>query len=358
VLPAISFGSWIHGRYPDIEVGYISGTRPVELEIYRACGIEPMTVGMEGSPLKAPGGRRLKRWLDLIRGFGRAKALIGGFKPDLCVMFGGYVSAPALIVCRIHGIRAVMHEQNAGAGRITRLARWMGVPVASGWEVCDPLGRSDYTPVGVPIRSLKITERKDAWRSLGLPGPPPKGPVAVVMTGSLGSSYMRGIVRELAQRGEFMEWTFLVNDPKGTGPARELDNVFLMPARWDIAPSYSAADVLVVRAGASTLSEVAAMGIPAVVIPWGDSAGDHQRKNASMMEALGGVSVWDEAEGRIDDLAGQLSNYKFFRRASPEDVTEKMYNVGDTVCEKLWNFSAFITEREPASKGDDSIGGN
>ena len=357
VIPAITFGRWISERHPDVDVGYMSGSRPMELEIYRSSSIEPMTVGMEGSPLGSPKGRRMKRWMDLIRSFRQVGAVMRVFAPDMCVMFGGYISAPALVISKIKGIRCAMHEQNASAGRITRLARVLGVPIATGWEVCSPFKRADFTVVGVPIRGLRITGRDAAWRGLRLPGPAPGGPVVVVMTGSLGSAPIRDMITALAQRSEFREWTFLVNDSRAAEPARSLANMFLMPARWDVAPLYSAADILVLRAGASTLSEVRAMQIPAIVIPWRAAAGDHQMRNAMLMKDVEHLRIWDENSGSMDDLAGQLSELKLFRPASEDQTTEKMYNLADSICERLWNFAAAIMHNQRAPKGDDDIGG-
>jgi UDP-N-acetylglucosamine--N-acetylmuramyl-(pentapeptide) pyrophosphoryl-undecaprenol N-acetylglucosamine transferase len=357
VLPAIAFGRWISERHPDVDVGYMSGSRPMELEIYRSSSIEPMTVGMEGSPLSSPRGRRIKRWMDLIRSFRQAGTLMRVFAPNMCIMFGGYISAPALIISKIKGVRCAMHEQNASAGRITRLARVLGVPIAAGWEVCSPFKRADFTVVGVPVRGLRITGRDAAWRSLRLPEPSPEGPVVVVMTGSLSSAPIRDMITELAQRNEFREWTFLVNDSRAAKPSRSLANMFLMPTRWDVAPVYSAADILVIRAGASTLSEVMAMRIPAIVIPWRAAAGDHQMRNAMLMRDAERLRIWDENSGSMDELAEQLRELKLFRSAFEDQTTEKMYNLADSICERLWNFAAAIMHDQRASKGDDGIGG-
>ncbi|MDR3354774.1 MAG: UDP-N-acetylglucosamine--N-acetylmuramyl-(pentapeptide) pyrophosphoryl-undecaprenol N-acetylglucosamine transferase [Synergistaceae bacterium] len=357
VLPAIAFGRWIGERHHEVDVGYMSGTRPIELEIYRSSSIEPMTVGLEGSPLGSPKGRRIKRWMDLLRSFRGAGVLIRSFAPNVCVMFGGYISAPALVVSKIKGIKCAMHEQNASAGRITRLARVLGVPVATGWEVCCPFKKRDFTAVGVPIRRLRITGRDAAWHSLGLPAPVPEGPVVVVITGSLGSVPIRGVITELAQREEFRGWTFLVNDSHITEPAKHLSNMFIIPARWDVSPVYSAADILVIRAGASTLSEVRAMRIPAVVIPWRASAGDHQMKNAMLTKDAEHLRIWDENLGSMDELAGRLHELKLFRPASADQITEKMYNLADDICERLWDFVYAIMRDQSASKGDDDIGG-
>ena len=89
IWPALSFGSWIKERHPECEVGYICGSRPLELEIYRAAGVEPAVLPMEGSPLSGVGLRqRGRRLASLFSAYGAASGAIARFKPDAALLFG------------------------------------------------------------------------------------------------------------------------------------------------------------------------------------------------------------------------------------------------------------------------------
>jgi UDP-N-acetylglucosamine--N-acetylmuramyl-(pentapeptide) pyrophosphoryl-undecaprenol N-acetylglucosamine transferase len=359
IMPALAFGQWIRERRPGVEVRYLCGTRALELERYRASSIEPMTVDMKGSPLGAPKGRMLRRWLDVFSGYWRTRNLIRETNPDLCFMFGGYVSTSSVLICRRRRIPSVMHEQNAHAGKITRMGYSLGIPVASGWENCDPFGAGTFTPVGVPIRPLDLIEKGAAWDSLELPAPLPEGPIVVAMTGSLGSRRIKDIIKALAGRAELFDMTFVVVDPKALAPIRELDNLFLVPQRWNASAFYSVSDVVVARAGASTLSEITAMEIPAVMIPWSGAANDHQMKNAMAATNRGRFKIWSDELGDMSDLAGKLRDLQILPALSRGDTMKKMYNVAENICERLWAFAARPTNTDNLSalKGDDNIGG-
>jgi UDP-N-acetylglucosamine--N-acetylmuramyl-(pentapeptide) pyrophosphoryl-undecaprenol N-acetylglucosamine transferase len=339
ILPAIAFGDWLRREKPHVRIDYMSGSRPIEREIYGASNIEPRVIGITGSPTGVKGVRSLSRWADLIKGVVEAGRALKNFSPDACVMFGGYASVPALAAGRAGGIYSVLHEQNALAGRVTKLASKLGVKIASGWKNCEGLKRSRYTPVGVPIRRMPLMPKETAWDALGLRPPAGSGPVVSVMTGSLGSGGMANILTELAGRESFSSWFFLLLDPESAAP-RSAGNIVRLPRVWDISPLYSVSDMLITRGGASTLTEAIAARKPAVVVPWRGAADDHQMKNA--LAASGEMTlVWDERGDSIDELALKLKRLhgKYTRENGFE--SNLLYNSGEaaeTNCRRLWSF--------------------
>ena len=92
ILPAVVFGRWLEARH-EASVSYLAGGRPLEREIYASFGIEPQRLPIEGSPLgvRSP-VRMLLRSLALLRSLGTAARCVFREKPDVCVLFGGYVS--------------------------------------------------------------------------------------------------------------------------------------------------------------------------------------------------------------------------------------------------------------------------
>ncbi|MDR0647722.1 MAG: UDP-N-acetylglucosamine--N-acetylmuramyl-(pentapeptide) pyrophosphoryl-undecaprenol N-acetylglucosamine transferase [Synergistaceae bacterium] len=346
ILPATAFGSWIGERYPAVKVSYMSGRRPVELDIYRSLKIEPIAVDASGSPLGAPPGERLTRWKDLMRSFGQAAAFVRRDPPDLCVAFGGYVSAAAVLSSFLGRIPVVAHEQNALAGKVTLWARRLGARVASGWGRCDPLPHSGFTPVGVPVRPLPGMSRETAAGKL-LPGLRlGDGPVVAVMTGSLGSGTLTGIIGQLSGLSEFASWNFLVIDPGAEEPQAASRNLIRLPRSWDIAPLFNLADILVTRGGASTLAEAQASGIPVVVVPWRGASGDHQMKNALEMAKAGPAEIFDETTG-VWSLASMLANMSSHCAPDRKDIGKKMYNASTNICARLWSFCcAFLEGRD------------
>lgn len=295
IFPAIVFGRWLEERQR-VTVTYLSGERPLEKEIYSSFGIEAMKLSLEGSPLgvRSP-VRMLRRSVALAKAFGEAARCIARTCPDVCVLFGGYVSLPPFLICRIRGVPVVVHEQNAVAGRVTRLAFRWGAVVTSGWEVCD--GISAFTPVGVPVRAPEPLSKSCARKRMGL-DLPETGRVVGVLGGSLGSGELMKRVLDMAGRAEKNDagtlFLFL-----GEAPGSDLpSNVRFVGRQWDMNPFYSLCDALICRGGGSTLAEALMRGIPAVVVPWKGAAGDHQARNALCFESLSGGCVWEEGGGR------------------------------------------------------------
>ena len=354
IIPAVAFGNWLKARQKGVEVDYMSGSRPLELEIYRQSGIEPFALDIMGSPMGAPKGEKISRWRDLIRSITQAKRIIAPAaekRYDLCLLFGGYVSVPALWIARRYGLRLLVHEQNARAGVVTRIASALGVAVASGWRVCDPLVAGKFTCTGTPIRRIEITDRDKAWHALGLSGEVPDGPIAVVTTGSIGSAAVGEAVGKLAQEAHRKSWCFLVVDADVREPVRGGANLFRIPRVWDIGNLYSLADILVTRAGASTLAEVEALGIPALVIPWRGAAKDHQMLNANQLHGADSVAIWDERGGDIDELSHKVDELGISRLSKKGVLGKRMYNAFENICGRLWRLAAGIM------KGEVHVGG-
>ena len=126
IWPAISFGRWIAENKPDVSVSYICGSRPLELEIYAAAGIEPHCLNIDGSPFSGSGIERLKRAWGQVAALRESASFIRSESPDFVLLFGGYVTFPVLLASRMLKAPSAIHEQNAYAGKVTRIASLMG----------------------------------------------------------------------------------------------------------------------------------------------------------------------------------------------------------------------------------------
>lgn len=334
IWPAISFGRWIEGHKEGVSVEYACGKRPLELEIYKAAGILPHALSMYGSPFSGGGLERLRRARALSTAFFEARNLLKRFKPDVCVLFGGYLSFPFLAACRLAGVTAVMHEQNAYAGKVTRLAARLGVDVFSGWRSCEPLASSRFTYVGVPVREFAQMTQAEAWKRLELPGAMPAGPKVVVFTGSLGSTPVRNMIGELSREEQFRGWTFVL--PAVADMTRqEGDNVWLLPKIWDAAPLFRLADMAVVRAGGSTLTEIGTVGVPSIVVPWRGAADDHQYHNAVAFIAENKAVMWNGGADK-DEFSRKLAKLSSMTGGNSQKTSFRLYNNAGRISEDLW----------------------
>lgn len=304
ICPAVAFGQWLSSREKDIEITYISGNRPLEREIYGNAGLVPVTLPCEGSPMGTRGVESLARWLQVFRATKEIGRLFRQDRPDACVLFGGYVSFPALVAGRVQGVPILVHEQNAVAGKVTRLGVRLGAKLLTGWKDCRPFAESRFVQVGTPVRSMRRLPRREAWNKLGL-GETPGGKICLVLGGSLGSRSLAEKVVEVSKLGDFGDWAFLVMG-KETGDNHLSDRVWGIPRRWDMETLYSLADVAVVRGGASTLSELRAWAIPALVVPWPGSRDGHQSANAELFSEGGNGIAWDEVRESTAEFVAKL----------------------------------------------------
>ncbi|MBR1672135.1 MAG: UDP-N-acetylglucosamine--N-acetylmuramyl-(pentapeptide) pyrophosphoryl-undecaprenol N-acetylglucosamine transferase [Fretibacterium sp.] len=315
IFPATVFGRWLE-RERGLSVAYLSGSRPLEAEIYASAGVEPYRLSLEGSPLgvRSP-ARVLRRSAALLSAFGETSRCLKAVRPETVFLFGGYVSFAPLLLCRMRGIPVVVHEQNAVAGRVTRLASRLGAAITAGWQECSGL-KGTYTTVGIPVREPRRLPRGEALRRLGLELPEGTR-VTGVASGSLGSRPLMARLLEAAEalRGRGDVAFVLLGEPVPGGG----ENVHFVGRQWDMNPFYSLCDALVCRAGGSTLAEALRWGIPALAIPWEGAAEGHQVRNALCFAALGGGDVW--RENSDTPLARALEGL-LERPASPREQTD------------------------------------
>ncbi len=305
ICPAVGFGQWLISREKDLEITYVSGSRPLEREIYRHAGLDAVILPCEGSPMGKRGWSSCLRWIQVAGGTIEMGRLFGRRRPDACVLFGGYVSFPALVAGWARKVPLVVHEQNTVAGRVTRLGVRMGARLLTGWKECSPFRDANFSQVGTPVRFMRRLPRREAWNKLGLGEFPAGKTICLVLGGSLGSRSLADRIFEISQRENFDEWMFLVMGAE-TGDNHLSERVWGIPRRWDMETIYSLSDVAVVRGGASTLSELRAWAIPALVVPWPESRDDHQSANAKLFAEDGYGVVWDEVRENAAELLAKL----------------------------------------------------
>jgi UDP-N-acetylglucosamine--N-acetylmuramyl-(pentapeptide) pyrophosphoryl-undecaprenol N-acetylglucosamine transferase len=288
--------------------------------------------------------------MELLWSFFQAGHFLMRERPDICFLFGGYVSLIPLLWCRLLGVCAVAHEQNAGAGKVTRLAARLGVPIASGWNECR--GVRAFTPVGIPVRPLKRISRKEAASALEVDVEDGDFVMGVI-GGSLSSASLSALIEKISENsadaggngidfiekngenGEKIIFVVLSDTPAASFGK----GVFFVGRRWDMDPFYSLCDAVVCRAGASTLAEIAIYGIPALPVPWSLAADGHQEANARCFAALTGSAVWKE-----DENAG--AGEKILKETFLEFVTRARGTRGEAGCKSeptaassaLWRF--------------------
>lgn len=271
IFPAIVFGKE-RQKKGDI-VSWLCGSRKLERDIYHSAGIDPVILPLSGSPIgtKSP-GEILSRVIALSKSFTITAKYIRVFRPDEIYLFGGYISFAPLIIGRLKKIPVTLHEQNAAAGRVAKIAAKIGARIITGWPVCE--GIKSFTYTGTPAREPVRISRENALETLGV-NVRDGAKIIGVIGGSLGSGPLNRLLARTAELCPEYEFVFLSAKER-----HDENNAHFLQAQWNMNPFYSACDLLVCRSGGSTLAEVMKWKIPAITIPWPGAMDNHQQKNA------------------------------------------------------------------------------
>ena len=287
IFPAISIANALKQIDPHCEVLFIGAEGHMEMERVPAAGynIEGLKVeGLDRQHLL----RNFKVICNLLSSLPKARRIIKNFKPDVAVGVGGYASAAALLVAKSMNIPIVLQEQNGFAGVANKLLAKKAEKIcvaSSGMERFFPADKIILT--GNPIRQNLFNpelDKNEAYAAFGFKN---NIPTLLVMGGSLGAMTINnGMIKGLkqfAQAGVQVIWQTgkrYFADAKKAFDENPCSNVLVTDfiSRMDYA--YAIADVVVARAGASTISELTFLGKPAILIPSPNVAEDHQTHNA------------------------------------------------------------------------------
>lgn len=283
-------------------------------------------------PLARRFGRSLWRLGQAVRVWRDARHVIRTIEPDVVVGFGGWVSVPVIVAAKQAKRPVLLHEQNVRLGRANRfLSRWADRVALSFPD--GRAGRAGLPPrfalTGLPIRpTIGSANRIAAARAFGLN---PEAWTVLILGGSQGSSSLNhAVIRMLDELSdeERRTWQFIhlcgtpqYADVKAAYAARQARG-WVAPHLADMAVAYAAADLVVARAGASTLAELARCGSPAILIPY-PFAGAHQRDNARAAEGVGGAIRLEEAAAtpaRMRSMLRQLFLDERLRRMMGEQM--------------------------------------
>jgi UDP-N-acetylglucosamine--N-acetylmuramyl-(pentapeptide) pyrophosphoryl-undecaprenol N-acetylglucosamine transferase len=256
--------------------------------------------------------------LPFLRGVwrtvGRCRGLFDHFGADAVLGMGGFTSLPPVFAGRRLGLATFVHDSNALPGKANRLtARWCDEVLVGLEAACRHFPKSSCRVTGTPVRDeLKaLPERAAAAARWGLD---PARPTLLVMGGSQGARKLNSLVTKLAPGTQVLHIA---------GP-RELDRVAtevgdrpghrVLGFCDDMASAYAVADAAVARSGASSLTELAFLGLPSVLVPYPFAAEDHQTVNARVFADAGAAFLEPEAgltTARLDErIAAMLEPAK------------------------------------------------
>lgn len=306
IMPAIAVGAALRRLQPGISVEFVCGMRPVELRAYWNSGEQPHLLRCGKSPGTGMGG--MQRWIQLLRAIPAARKLVAARRPRVILGMGGYIVAPVLLAaCRLK-IPMILHESNAVAGQTTRLfSRWARETLLSEESAVSSLPSSArWRVAGTPVRdSLFQCSRAEGAAAMHMD---PNRKTILLLGGSQGARSVNRIVLEslplledIAEKigGLQLLWSAgAANFPDIHLAIQKMQlrglKICVHPSIDRMDAAYACCDLVITRAGAGTLAEVTALGLPSILIPFPQAKDDHQRKNAIALEAKNAAILIEE----------------------------------------------------------------
>ena len=307
VLPALAVAEALvaTGHEPST-IHYVGARRGIETRLLPDTPFPHTFLDVSGLQRRVT-RRNLGFLPKLVRSARAATRLLRDLRPRVVVSVGGYASLPAVLAARRLRIPIVVVSYDRFPGRASRFAARHAAACAVAFPD-SPLPRATVT--GAPLRRavLDVERRRDAATARAALGLPPDRFVVAVMGGSQGSGILNDAVvamleSRVADRGLAIRHAVGERFASDAPAARDgRAGVLYQPVAYepDMPLVYAAADVLVGRGGASTVHEVAATGVPAILVPWTGATEDHQTANVAWLADAGGAVLLPER--RIDEL--------------------------------------------------------
>ncbi|MBE6753703.1 MAG: undecaprenyldiphospho-muramoylpentapeptide beta-N-acetylglucosaminyltransferase [Ruminococcaceae bacterium] len=310
INPALAIAGEIKKNLPDAEITFVGTPHGMESELVPKAGYAYETMNVAGFQRKLS-LTNIKRnaqaaWYLLTSG-ARARSIVNKIKPDIAIGTGGYVSGPIMRMAAKMGVPVIIHEQNAFPGVTTKMLSKKAACVMLAVEDARPLINTDAPMVvtGNPIRSDILSyDRSKAREELGLD----ERPLVLSFGGSLGARRINEGMLDLLCRsatdGRYQHihgygryGHFILDEMKKRGVDPEnTPNLDVREYIDDMPRVMAAADLIICRAGAITLSELQARGKAAILIPSPNVAENHQYHNAMALVNRGAADIIVESE--------------------------------------------------------------
>lgn len=332
LYPALAVVDELDAYLPGVEVRFAVSRRGLEEQVLEKLGFLYTALMSEGFH-RREFTRNLLFPFRTLGGLVQSLVAVRRFGPNVAFGTGGFVSGPAMLAAWLLGVPVVLLAMDALPGATIRIL----APLARKIYVTHPRARNALQTrptvevIGTPMRTPKRIDRRVARRALGLPRP---GHLLFVTGGSQGSAVLNEAVE--AGLGDLLDIPDLAllwqvgekhleraeraaEAVLSRRPAYDRPRLKVVPFIEEMNVAWSAADLALCRAGASTIAELAGYGVPAVLVPLATAAVGHQEANALAMQEAGAARVIGEREltgGKLVEVVGELLGVELGRMAA------------------------------------------
>nr|WP_306435095.1 undecaprenyldiphospho-muramoylpentapeptide beta-N-acetylglucosaminyltransferase [Phocaeicola coprophilus] len=350
IFPAVSIANAIKEQHPEAEILFVGAEGRMEMQRVPAAGYQIIGLPVAGFDRKHL-LKNISVLIKLMKSQIKARRIIKEFKPDAAVGVGGYASGPTLKVAGSMGIPTLIQEQNSYAGVTNKLLAKKACKICVAYEGMERFfDKEKIILTGNPVRQNLLNQqmsREDAIRSFNLD---PTKKTVLIVGGSLGARTINNCVLngldQIRQSGVQFIWQtgkFYINEAKEkVGQAENYPMLHTTDFITDMAAAYSAADLVISRAGAGSISEFCLLGKPVILVPSPNVAEDHQTKNALALVAKDAALYIKDAEASEKLLKTAIETVQ-----QPETLKELSTNIAklafkdsaNTIAEEVWKLA-------------------
>jgi len=318
VYPALSIADELKKKYNKIEILFVGTSRGLESDVVPKAGYDFKTVEVKGFRRKLSFDT-LKTFGVMFKGYHQAGKIIKQFKPDIIVGTGGYVAGPVMMQGVMRGIKTIVHEQNAIPGVTVKiLSKFVNKVILSYEESEKYFKKKEHLEVaGNPVRNAFGHLDKEACRKkLGI-----DKPCLFSVGGSGGAMCINDAAMEVIEKynGKDVQVIHVTGKryydefmARLSEKNIELeDNIKVMKYVYNMPEYMVAADLMISRSGALSLSEIALVGIPSILIPSPNVAHNHQEYNAKVYEKHGAAIMLKESEIKENTIYQVVEEHLF-----------------------------------------------
>ena len=313
IFPALSIAGEIRRRMPEAEILFVGAEGRMEMERVPAAGY-----AIKGLPVMGFDRRNLLRNVKVVaklwKSMRMAREILADFKPDVAIGVGGYASGPMLKAAQKAGVPTLLQEQNSYAGVTNKMLAAKADRICVAYEGMERFFPKDKIVLtGNPVRQNLLECTATPQEARAAMGVDPELRTVLVIGGSLGArtvnnAIIGGLERIGTECGVQVIWQsgkFYDEQCREALAASGVKNVVQMPFISNMDMAYRAADLVVSRAGASSISELQLLGKACILVPSPNVAEDHQTKNALALadrQAAIMVRDADAAERLVDTM--------------------------------------------------------
>lgn len=346
IFPAVSIANAIKAKYPNANILFVGALGRMEMQRVPAAGYE-----IKGLPISGFDRKHLLKNIAVLfkiwKSQRMAKKIIHDFKPMVAVGVGGYASGPTLNVCADKGIPCLIQEQNSYAGVTNKLLAKKAAKICVAYEGMDRFFPAEkIIMTGNPVRQnvLNVTITKaEARKTFGLD---PDKKTILLVGGSLGARTINESMSQHLQQVKDADVQFIWQTGKyyseeinktltEFGP---IPNLKVLDFISDMGAAYQAADLVISRAGASSISEFCLIGKPVILVPSPNVAEDHQTKNAMALvdkDAAVYVKDADAPQTLLDAALGIIHNDAKLESLSTNIKTLGLKDSADVIADEV-----------------------